>query len=132
MNAPMRLSALAQQAQDGETASLRDGRTCLECGVAYETISRHSSFCSTGCRNDWNNRRLQRGAEIYDLWMAFRFQRPLARALNLLSCLNRLAHLYRQEDRAERAGRASWRAPEAVLASRPYLRAVRLVQRRRT
>ncbi|WP_018261317.1 hypothetical protein [Methylobacterium sp. WSM2598] len=92
---------------------------------------RHGEFCAPPCRQRFNNRRLQRGAEVYDLWMAFRFQRSLARALKLLSCLNRLAHLYRQEDLAERAGRSSWRAPEVVLAGRPYLRAVRLVQRRR-
>ncbi|WP_341874477.1 hypothetical protein [Methylobacterium nodulans] len=118
-------------AQDGDTAPLRGERTCLECGQPYGAAARHPGFCSTACRQAWNNRRLQCGAEVYDLWMAFRFQRPLARALKLLSALNRLASLYREEDRRERAGRPSWRAPEVVLASRPYLRAVRLPTRRR-
>ncbi|ACL57614.1 hypothetical protein [Methylobacterium nodulans] len=132
MNAPLRLNAPTPVAQDGDTAPLRSERTCLECGQPYGAAVRHSGFCSTACRQAWNNRRLQRGAEVYDLFMAFRFHRPLARALKLLSALNRLASLYRDEDRHKRAGRPSWRATDVVLASRPYLRAVRMTQRRRT
>ncbi|ACL61581.1 hypothetical protein [Methylobacterium nodulans] len=130
MNAPLRLNASALAAQDGDTAPLRGEWTCLECGAPYEAAARHSGFCSTACRQAWNNRCLQGGAEVYDLFMALRFQRPHARALKLLSALNRLALLYREEDRRERAGRPSWRAPEAVLAARPFLRAVRLSARR--
>ncbi|ACL60631.1 hypothetical protein [Methylobacterium nodulans] len=131
MNAPLRLNASAEAAQDGDTAPLRGERTCLECGQPYGAAARHSEFCTPTCRQAFNNRRLQRGAELYDLYMAHRFQRPIAKLLKLLSCLNRLAHLYREEDRRERAARLSWRAPEVVLASRPYLRAVRLSARRR-
>ncbi|MGY2048856.1 hypothetical protein [Methylobacterium sp. JK268] len=127
----MSLNAPAQAVQERETAPLRYARTCLECGHAYEAAMRHSEFCCSSCRQEWNNRRSRRGAEVYDLWMAFRFQRPLARSLKLLSALNRLASIYREEDRRERGARPSWRAPEVVLSSRPYLRAVWLVQRRK-
>ncbi|KQU77724.1 transcriptional regulator [Mesorhizobium sp. Root102] len=94
---------------------------CLECG---EGTSRDGEFCSDKCRSDWNNRRKQRGAELYDLYMAHRFDRATAKDLRVFQAINRMASNFRQEDRSERAGRQSWRRPSAVLDERPYLRSV--------
>lgn len=96
---------------------------CLECGAEYERAP-NREFCSVKCRKDWNNRRMKRGAELYDLYMAHRFDRANAQALGVFQAVNRMASNFRAEDAAERAGRRSWRATRAVLEERPYLRAV--------
>jgi hypothetical protein len=96
---------------------------CLECGKSFSRPTRTADFCSTPCRKTWNNRRMTRGAELYDLLMAHRFQRPLAKTLGVLSLINRLASLFRERDHAEREGRLSWHPPTEILARRPYLRA---------
>jgi hypothetical protein len=99
----------------------RPEETCLECGAAKIGKYRHAVFCGASCRMVWNTRRSRRGAELYDLFMAFRFERETARALNLQSALNRLASVFRAEDADERLNRKSWQAPAAVLERRPYL-----------
>ena len=81
-------------------------------------------FCSAKHRSDWNNRRKQRGAELYDLYMAHRFDRAVAQDLKVFQAINRMASNFREEDKARRGGRKSWRAPQAVLEERPYLRSV--------
>ncbi|WP_320409406.1 MULTISPECIES: DUF2116 family Zn-ribbon domain-containing protein [unclassified Aureimonas] len=95
---------------------------CAECGEAAPAAA---EFCSPACRHTFNNRRRLRGAELYDLYMAHRFERPLAKVLGLLQAMNRLASNYRAEDALWRAGRKSWRAPQDVLATRPHLKAKR-------
>lgn len=96
---------------------------CLECGADLGSDRATAVFCCTPCRKTWNNRRMQRGAELYDLFMAFRFERPLARVLRVMSMLNRLASQYRDADRRERAGRRSWTSPDVVVERAPHLRA---------
>ncbi|MCW6509798.1 hypothetical protein [Lichenifustis flavocetrariae] len=105
------------------------GRDCLECGAAYQTDKQTSQFCSAACRRAYNNRRQTRGAELYDLFMAHRFDRSAARALRVLSMLNRLASMYREEDRRERGSRRSWTPPEVVAERAPHLRAIVLLKR---
>ena len=107
-----------------------DLRDCLDCGTAFQAGHSTSLFCAPACRQAWNNRRLRRGAELYDLFMAFRFDRPLARALRVLSMLNRLASNFRDEDRRERGGRRSWTAPDVVAERAPHLRST-ILQRGR-
>lgn len=58
---------------------------------------------------------------MYDLVMANRFDRTTARAMKLTSAINRLASVYRERDRAERAGRRSWRKPNDVVKGSPWL-----------
>ncbi|WP_084368962.1 transcriptional regulator [Rhizobium sp. RU36D] len=94
---------------------------CLEC---ESETQKTGDFCCDACRAVFNNRRKARGAEIYDLYMAHRFQRNLATQLKLMSRINRLASIYREEDRAMRNGRRSWRRPQDVLEERPYLRSI--------
>lgn len=94
---------------------------CAECG---QEAPRAASFCTVSCRTRFNNRRRQRGAELYDLYMAHRFERDLSQQLGLFQAINRLASDYRAEDKAERAGRKSWRKPREVLLERPHLKSV--------
>ncbi|WP_062220603.1 hypothetical protein [Aureimonas sp. D3] len=96
---------------------------CLECGCDLAPGPKDREFCCAGHRATWNNRRLQRGAALYDLWMAHRWQRSEAQAAGLFQALCRLVSDYRAEDRAEREGRRSWRRHELVLGDRPHLKA---------
>ena len=120
----MRLDATPHKAPKAQPQSSALCRTCLECGTSYTARIARGDFCSPRCRKDWNNRRALRGAELYDLFMAHRFDRARAAELRLLGAMNRMASNWRGDDRDRRAGRRSWRDPEAVLADRPYLRAI--------
>lgn len=89
--------------------------TCQECG---NSISGHRSgqlFCSTVCRQHFNNRRLQRGAELYDLFRALRRERNEAKSLNVWTEICRLELQWQQEDDAEREGRKSYMPPRKAL-----------------
>ncbi|MBP0438456.1 transcriptional regulator [Tianweitania sediminis] len=93
---------------------------CLECGAE----GTKSDFCGPRCRIAFNNRRKSRGAEFYDLYMAHRFERATAKSLGVFQAINRLASIYREEDKVRREGRRSWRAPKLVLMERPFLKAI--------
>ncbi len=108
--------------QPRERSNLRARvHACLECG---ERTEKTGDFCSAGCRFDFNNRRKKRGAELYDLYMALRFDRSTAKALGVFQAISRLASTFRQEDHDRRGSRRSWRAPHLVLEERPWLRSV--------
>lgn len=83
-------------------------RTCTECGTGFEAARHDAEFCSARCRQAFANRRQQRGAELYDLFMAHRFERKASATLKLLSLMNRLASSWRHEDHARRDSRRSW------------------------
>jgi len=95
--------------------------TCLECGGARKT-SRASEFCCSPCRRTWGKRRMLRGSELYDIYMAHRFERETAADLGVMQAINRLASIFRMEDHAERASRQSWRKPRDVMMDRPGLK----------
>lgn len=119
-----RLDAAPQGADSGEAAPATYAGACLDCGAAYESAMAHSEFCSPACRRRWNNRRARRGAAVYDLFMATRYQRELVGPLKLWRALNRLAAQFRLEDRRARGGRRSWTPPREVLLRRPWLNAI--------
>lgn len=119
----VRLDAAAQTAAQPVPAAPAHDCTCRECGAAYVSARAEGGFCSARCRAAWNNRRAKRGAEAYDLLMALRYDRALARRLKIWRLLCRMAMQFRAEDQAARAGRPSWRDPRLVLAERPYLSA---------
>jgi len=96
---------------------------CLECGGPLPAAG-EAIFCASTCRAAFNNRRAKRGAELYDLYMAHRFDRAAATDAKVISLMNRLASNYRRQDQDQRAGRRSWRPLRAVLADHPSLRAV--------
>lgn len=90
-------------------------RICSECGCEFTTATAHGDFCSSPCRKSFNNRRALRGAELYDLFMALRYERELAAKLKVWKVICRLAAGYRADDIAERDGRKSWRSIRKVL-----------------
>lgn len=95
---------------------------CRECGEGYQRgAAAEKEFCSTPCRQSFNNRRMQRGAQLYDLFMALRFNRPLANTLNAWSLLCRLASEWRSHDQVEREGRESWQDPRRLIEKNPWL-----------
>lgn len=106
-------------------------RACKECGATLEGMKPGARFCGSKCRLDFNNRRLQRGAEFYDLFMAMRYDREEAQKHGAWSMLCRMAQQMRDEDVAQRAGRKSWQPPSRVLADRPDLYAVVVIKPKR-
>jgi hypothetical protein len=98
-------------------------RTCAECGDAFRSDKQHAEFCTLVCRRAFNNRRMVRGAELYDLFMCLRYERGIARALKVWKLLCRMAQGFREEDQRERAGRNSWQPARKVLERHTYLHA---------
>jgi hypothetical protein len=96
-------------------------RTCVECGTPYGAAQAHGEFCGPACRKAFNNRRQLRGAELYDLVMAWRCERTLAASMKVLRAICRLAADFRAADRRERPGRRSWRHPRRIADAKPYL-----------
>ena len=84
--------------------------TCRECGGVFASRRATAEFCSATCRSVFNNRRLRRGGQLYDLVMAWRFNRTDAEASGAQSLLCRMAAAFKAEDDRERAGRQSWNA----------------------
>ncbi|SEK36776.1 hypothetical protein SAMN04515666_101338 [Bosea lupini] len=106
-------------------------RVCAECGAPHKAARPTAEFCSATCRKAFNNRRALRGAELYDLFMAHRFERQAAQEARVLHAMNRLASNWREEDKAQRAGRKSWRRLAAVMLDRAYLYTITVVGRAR-
>lgn len=96
-------------------------RCCLECGADFMPERGHAACCSTACRKAFNNRRMLRGAALYDLFMCLRYQRGVAKAKGVWTLVCALAFEYRREDERERAGRPSWVSPDEVVARNPWL-----------
>lgn len=118
---------LPEAAVPARVAPRLNGAVCLECGAAFDRAGDHGTFCGAKCRLAWNNRRLQRGAEIYDLLMTLRFERRSA--TGVFTALCRAAAAFRAADHAERAGRASWSNARTIIARRPYLNAAVVLKR---
>ena len=88
---------------------------CLNCGEPFTRGARAAEFCGRKCVRAFNNRRMTRGAALYDLVMIARFERDVAKANKVWRAINRLASRYRDEDKARRHGRRSWRRIRAVI-----------------
>lgn len=88
--------------------------TCQECGTLMERKpkGRPKLFCTTKCRAAFHRRRRDRGQELYDFVMEWRFVRDTP---DMMAQIARLASAYRDADNAKRAGRASWNAQEAQM-----------------
>lgn len=89
-------------------------RHCAECSAPL--AGRAKQFCSTSCRMTFNNRRMQRGAELYDLFRAMRRERDEAKRLNIWTKMCQLELGWQQEDEAARPGRRSYMPPRAAIA----------------
>lgn len=99
---------------------------CAECGKPFTARSARARFCpaennypsnrraTSKCEKAFNNRRAVRGAEIYDLVMAWRFQRADADKIDIRGLLGRVASAYRDADKSFRDGRKSWDLSAAI------------------
>lgn len=89
---------------------------CRECGksLAGLGLKPSATFCTVEHRKAFNNRRMQRGAELYDIFMALRYEREFATEHNLFTVLSSVARAYRDSDKVLRDGRKSWNAKETV------------------
>jgi len=85
---------------------------CLECGKQFKTVRAHEQiFCASECRTAHNNRRKQRGADLYDLFMTMRYDRKNAKGVWAVMC--RMAQDWNEDDME--AGRKSFSPARKVL-----------------
>lgn len=105
-------------------------RRCPECGTKHLASAKHGRFCSREHRNAFNNRRMTRGLAIYDLLMACRYQRGLAKRMKLWGLLCKILVTFREEDQQERDGRASWLHPNDVVPRYHHLYAETIISSR--
>ena len=89
-------------------------KECRECGGSLNAVKRGALFCTPACRKAFNNRRMIRGAELYDLLMANRYERDYAYSKGLWSIACNLMRAYRDSDSNLRKGRKSWNAQETL------------------
>ena len=92
-------SPLTGAARPGENSTPRQKRTAI--------------FCSTPCKTAWNNRRKNRGADLYDLWMAQRYSRTEAEASGVWAEMCRLSEQWNEEDKAAR--HKTYESPTVVI-----------------
>ncbi len=88
---------------------------CLECDNRIENAREGQLFCSPAHRQIFNNRRMQRGAELYDLFRALRRERAEAKRLNLWTQICKLERHWQDEDERDRPGRKSYMPPRRAL-----------------
>ncbi|MGJ5032258.1 transcriptional regulator [Bradyrhizobium sp. HKCCYLS2038] len=88
---------------------------CQECGNPISARRAGQEFCAAPCRQTFNNRRMQRGAELYDLFRALRRERSTASEMNLWTQLCRLELQWQTEDDQQRPGRRSYMPPQKAL-----------------
>lgn len=91
---------------------------CPECGNALTATPQPGKlFCSPACRQTFNNRRMQRGAELYDLFRSLRRDRAEAKSLNMWTQICRLELAWQMEDEKNRQGRKSYMPAKRALAN---------------
>lgn len=90
---------------------------CQECSAPLSARRRGKEFCNATCRQRFNNRRMQRGAELYDLFRALRRERNTAKAMNLWTEICRLELAWNMDDEKQRPGRRSYMRPSKALAN---------------
>lgn len=82
-------------------------RHCLECGREFTPDRGNQDCCSRACNKTFNNRRMTRGAELYDWLMAARYDRTRSGKRGL-TVLSQIAFDFHEQDKAQRDGRRSW------------------------
>ncbi|TIT90380.1 MAG: transcriptional regulator [Mesorhizobium sp.] len=90
---------------------------CLECGKPWNERKPGREFCCSACRLAFNNRRMKRGAEMYDLFRAMRRERDQAKLLGIWAEMCRLELRWQQEDDLQRPGRRSYMPPRKALTN---------------
>jgi hypothetical protein len=108
MNSPATTAGVTfKRGASAPRGTLGTGRVCRECGKGIP--ARHGrEFCTDICRRSFHNRKAQRGALLFDVLMALRFDRSRAKDHAALSLLCRMASAFRAQDVNERGARRSW------------------------
>ncbi len=88
-------------------------RHCAECGEAFQSKRADKEFCCTPCRQAFNNRRMQRGAELYDLFRIMRRERDVAKTEGVWAEMCRLERQWNDEDE----GQKTWQSAKKALAN---------------
>lgn len=103
-------------------------RVCRECGseVVQSRKGPTSDFCSVKCRQAWKNRRMQRGAMLYDAIMNWRFNRKNGNDKAAWQAITRMAATFNQEDKDQRDGRRSYRPLKDVLQDNPWINSIHM------
>lgn len=110
--------------------NLTVARPCRECGKPLSTDRKaNTEFCGTPCRIAWRNRRMSRGADLYDAFMAMRFDRAAAKDKGLWALMCRMASTWNEEDKA--AGRQSYFPPDQTVSRNVHHNAVVVVKGRK-
>lgn len=110
--------------------TLTSPRTCRECNKPLRATMRSvSEFCGTPCRIAWRNRRTSRGAELYDCFMALRYDREAARDEGLWALMCRMAQSWNDEDKA--ANRQTYFPPRETVQRNVRYKATVVVGRKR-
>ena len=90
-------------------------RCCRECKKPLgDGLKANAVFCGIPCKAKWNNRRKNRGADLYDLWMAMRYERDEAKRLGVWKEMCRLSEGWHDDD--AKAGIMSYEKPGVVIA----------------
>lgn len=104
-----------------------DIRQCRECGEPLAVKSgpgRPRKYCSVACNKLFDNRRMTRGALMYDLVMMWRWDRPAERKHDIRKLMGRVASEYFTEDQRW----PTWRDIDDVLQDVTHLRFTAKVQ----
>lgn len=88
---------------------------CRECGRPLSNVKGkvEKEFCPRSlrpCRDNFHNRRKDRGTQLYDLLMMERFDDDPANVWAILQAEN-LMDEWREDDETNREGRPSWNKP---------------------
>ena len=98
-------------------------RICLFCAATIaDGAPKKQTFCNQKCCIDYLNRRRDRGAQLYDMFMGLRFERDEADRAKLWSAMCRLAAHWRQQDLTVH-DRPTWKDWRGTLDKNPWLRA---------
>ena len=87
--------------------------SCRNCGAEFQRNRVDQQFCKRSCGSDFHNRRKERGAIIYDLFMIMRHERKAANTIRAWFTMTRLAMYWWQEDQS-RSGQPSWQKAKTV------------------
>lgn len=104
-----------------------DIRHCPECGTPLTASvgrGRPKRYCSVQCDKAFDNRRMTRGALMYDLVMMWRWDRQAERKHDIRKLMGRVASEYFTEDQRW----PTWREIEDVLHDVTHLRFTAKVQ----
>lgn len=75
-------------------------RHCSECGTEFQAKVASAEFCCQEHRLAYNNRRRDRGAMLFDLYVHTRFNRKASQEKGLQTLIDRMVGNWVEEDRA--------------------------------